>query len=166
MPTAERPYLEYGKTDLLALKAEALRDPKVRESLIHELTIRRRPWTKVFLNELLAPGESPPKVERNESPRATPKPAVGAEFNLLALRQTFTAEAECLSRWGITPLLPTSMRIAIKEMWLKQLTVSEDSHGRSKEQLERDFSAAESEAALIVALDPRSRLMQADEVEK
>ena len=166
MPTPERPYLDFGKPDLLALKAEALRDQKVREKLIHELSFRSRPWAKVLLNELLAPGQSPPRVERNKITRSKPQPAAGVEFDLEALRQTFTAEAEHLSRWGITPVLPIGMRNAVKEMWKKQLKVSEDAHGRSLEQLERDFRAAESEAALIVALDPRSRRMRVGEVEE
>jgi len=80
---------------------------------------------------------------------ATAYPLGTADADRLALlRTTFTAEAEILAKWGMTPSLPTAGRAVVVEWWRAQLTLVPDAMGRSADTLDRDRAAAAREAVL------------------
>lgn len=61
-----------------------------------------------------------------------------------ALRVTFTAEAEVLARWGLTPLLPAELRGYLFEAWSQRFAaLGSDAHphGLTRVDLERDRAA-------------------------
>ena len=67
---------------------------------------------------------------------------------LALLRTTFTAEAEILAKWGMTPALPAEGRDRVASWWRTRLGRDSDAMGRSVDALERDLVLLASEAAL------------------
>ena len=84
---------------------------------------------------------------------AAPAPLLGrADADRLALlRTTFTAEAEILAKWGITPGLPADARATVVAWWRSRLTRVPDAMGRTIEALDRDLAAVTREGALRAA---------------
>ncbi len=78
---------------------------------------------------------------------ASPLGRVDAD-RLALLRKTFTAEAEILARWGMTPGLPADARAAVVAWWRSRLTSVPDAMGRTIDALERDLAAGTREGAL------------------
>ena len=82
---------------------------------------------------------------------ATAPPLGRADADRLALlRTTFTAEAEILAKWGITPSLPADARATVVAWWRSRLTRVPDAMGRTIEVLDRDLAAVAREGALVV----------------
>jgi len=87
------------------------------------------------------------------APAAAPAPSLGrADAERLALlRTTFTAEAEILAKWGITPGLPADARATVVAWWRSRLSRVPDAMGRTIEALDRELAAATREGALRAA---------------
>jgi hypothetical protein len=56
------------------------------------------------------------------------------------LRETFTAEAELLARWGMTPSMPTEMRREVFTSWRRWLSRREHPHGMTVSDLDADMT--------------------------
>lgn len=71
----------------------------------------------------------------------------GLEARYSALRATFTAEAEILSRWGMTSLAPPAVREAVFRYWNETLLEPSGQHplGLGEEDLKSDIKALASE---------------------
>jgi hypothetical protein len=84
------------------------------------------------------------------APTVAPASPLGrADADRLALlRTTFTAEAEILARWGMTPGLPADARAAVVAWWRSRLNRVPDAMGRTIDALDRDLDAVTREGAL------------------
>jgi hypothetical protein len=82
--------------------------------------------------------------------RDPPPPALSASDSerLAILRSTFTAEAEILARWGVTPALPAECLAQVSDWWRAKLSGEPDLMGRSVASLERDLAQVDREVAM------------------
>lgn len=156
-----RPYMQLS---LDALKAKIGDSPGNRvllEEVQHELAFRTTLGAKRlerYVQALLA-GADTEAIPPNSSKKAsktlstsdgsappTAAPSSDLESRYLALRATFTAEAEMLSRWGMTSLAPQPLRDVMFSYW-QQVFNSGGQHplGLGDEDLERDLEALKNE---------------------
>lgn len=157
-----RPYMQLS---LDALKAKLSDSPGNRvllEEVQHELAFRTTPGAKRLEREvqtLLAGTYTVAKASKKASKEAPttscdsdgPAPPTGApstdlESRYFALRATFTAEAEILSRWGMTSLAPPPLRDAAFRYW-QEIFNAGGQHplGLGRDDLERDLEALKNE---------------------
>jgi hypothetical protein len=161
-----RPYIQLS---LDALKAKLSDTPGNRvllEEVQHELAFRTTPGARRLEREVLtllegldtdAKASKKASKKASEVPTTTPcdsegsAPPTGApsstlESRYLALRATFTAEAEILARWGLTSLAPPRLRDAAFRCW-QEIFNSGGQHplGLGRDDLERDLESLKNE---------------------
>lgn len=161
--TIRRPFIQLSLEALRARIGESSGNPALLEEVRQELAFRKTHGAKRLNGEveaLLAEGgvgscpseESPPQRQADPASRGTgPYPSAPSGTHLerryMALRATFTAEAEVLSRWGMTSLAPPPLRTVVFEWWRETLQQTGEQHplGLSREDLERDLGTLKNE---------------------
>lgn len=154
---SNRPYLNTSLAELTSLARAKNASEKIVKDVLAELDHRTTAGARRLKRELLGAhphlatsavvqtSEPPAKRASNQSSRRTSGSSfpttIVYEENSVAyefLRNTFTEEGEILARWGITPMLPESMKTKIFELWREYLKKNKDSMFRTLEQLEND----------------------------
>jgi hypothetical protein len=160
-----RPYRTLSIDDLAKKARASTEDPAVLAELAHELKHRTTHRARALAREVerLGHASRPPKktgVNQAQTAQVTSTPpasgqrfdrgpkddvrdeSLGVETKYLALRETFTLEAEILSRWGLTSLAPSPLRDLTIDYW-RQALAAGGGHplGLTSADLERDMHA-------------------------
>lgn len=154
-----RPHVQKGIAELEKLVSGAAGDPMTINEVIAELRHRSTPRAKRLLTKLLDHSESkgspargrgtrPPKASSDGAKKSTIEPQEGGAVPSVVartleeayelLRQTFTEDSEILARWGMTSVMPESIRKLVLEEWGKMVGTDPDEFGRTLERLTRD----------------------------
>lgn len=163
----DRPYRSWSILQLEELASAESENDEVLKALVAELdlrTARRARRLRRKLNFIVSPdscgetthvglvsneGREPESASACHGPSEwySRYTALAAKYE--ALRATFTLEAELLSRWGMTPLLPRDFQDLLFEAWRKRLETSTEGFEWTLETLSGDLVriAHEREAA-------------------
>lgn len=159
--TSGRPYMQLSLDGLRAKLSDSPDSRTMLEEVRHELAFRSTLGAKRLEREVealladAATSKSRKKLSEAQRPasesdtvaRRAKASTSDLESRYSALRATFTAEAEILSRWGMTSLAPPPVRDAVFRYWQETLLDPSGQHplGLSCEDLERDIEALASE---------------------
>lgn len=170
-----RPYIALSIAQLEVLAAEDSTDRDSVECLVEELRHRKGRRVRNLLSQLVSESAGiaeDPSPEQDSDGRVvkSPKPdsldcdvraysldpgsQTSESYELLlrkyeTLRATFTAEAELLARWGMTPLMPSYMQELVFEEWRKRISLASDPIGRSLDSLAADQRRITDERRLL-----------------
>lgn len=122
-----RPFIKFRLEELRTLVASK---PELKSQVVLELQHRRTKGALDLLSHLTGiPGGK--LATQPGMSNSTPNSPSDISEKYEALRATFSAEAENLAMWGITPTMPKSVRLAALGAWKLLLTEKPDLHGRS-----------------------------------
>lgn len=160
-----RPYMQCTAAELKILVEKPGATSETVQAVLAELAHRSTKSARKLRDELCAkhsvptPGgtnfdtstENRETVHAKQEPDPS-KPPPEFEWRFNALRLTFTAEAEILAKWGITPALPDDIRESVFDAWRSKLIASPDELGRSADRLATDIAKLEEESAMDRAM--------------